>query len=150
MSRPKPLYRDGFRYDGVFTSSAGVAFEPPEALRDICRRAPSRPAAERRRGSTASISTTSDAPQNLLTREFVIAQHKFYGVPIFWKRRDNFAKLFRDLVLEGRVSPLVKKCVGYVVMMPRHQLIDHLPHSHLSIITDARPSSRKCLEMFRN
>ena len=106
MTRPKALYRDGFRYDGSFTSSAGIAFESPEALREICRRAPTRPPRSNngRRGSTASISTASDTTQQTLSRDFVIAQHKFYGVPIFWKRRDNFARIFRDLVLEGRVS----------------------------------------------
>ena len=106
MARPKALYRDGFRYDGAFTSSAGIAFEPPEALRDICRRATSRPprSIDGRCRSTTNASIVSDAPKQLLTREFVIAQHKFYGVPIFWKRRDNFATIFRDLVFEGRVS----------------------------------------------
>lgn len=106
MARPKAVLCNGFRYDGTFTSSTGIAFETPEALHEICLRSlirRRRKSRGRRRGSIASTSTASEPAQQTLTRDFIIAQHRFYGVPIFWKRRDNFAKLFRDLVSHDRV-----------------------------------------------
>ena len=115
MERPKAIYRDGFRYDGTFTSSTGIAIESPEKLREMCRQRPSsRPSLSKdgRRASTAS--TGSEPSHQRLTREFIIAQHKFYGVPILWKRRDACVNIFRRLVLEGKVRkpPASTRCIA--------------------------------------
>jgi len=43
-----------------------------------------------------------------MSREFIVAQHRFYGFPVLWQRRDNYIKMFRALVNDGRFRRMSK------------------------------------------
>src|SRR6266566_3889705 len=116
MAKPEPVRRDGFWYDGTtFATAEGVAFERPEALRRICFpadrgqwKAPSRG-----RGRPRKARDISEAEaEALLDRRFVLAQSKFYGVPVPSSApsgaaaEEELIARFREMVAAGKVSSI--------------------------------------------
>jgi hypothetical protein len=114
-ARENIVRRDGWVFNGnEFRSINGrVKFVGPQDLRRLCelaRRAidpvaGKEPRSERERKEIK-------AARDTLTPEFIIAQHRFYGVPALWKRNEDYVRLFIDAVEAGRVRPFWRRCVA--------------------------------------
>ena len=103
----KPIRRNNFQYDGnSFTTLTGFAFESPEKLRNLCRRRATGRSPRNSLEQDSSGRVTSKVKASGMSREFIVAQHRFYGFPVLWQRRDNYIKMFRALVKDGRVPAL--------------------------------------------
>lgn len=109
MATPDPVRRHGFQFDGTFTTADGIPFEHPVTLRRLCF--PSDPeqwkAPNQGRGRPRKVPEFSDADSaRILTRKFVAAQSRFYGVPQAQQGAgaERAVQVFRQQVGDGLVS----------------------------------------------
>ena len=115
MAETQPVVRGGFQYNGAFTTTDGVSFEPLERLSRLCF--PGNPDMWKLRpgrGRPRKVDEVSaDEARRTLSKKFVLAQYRFYGLPAPHRASGEEAvRLFREHVGDGKVRPTHKWPTG--------------------------------------
>ncbi|KIH90761.1 hmg-i/hmg-y, DNA-binding protein [Sporothrix brasiliensis 5110] len=102
--KPEPIRRNGFQYDGTFSTIDGVAFERPQHLLRLCY--PSEPdkwKIKLGRGRPPKMEKITDMEAaRTLSRKFMLAQFRFYGIPPpYQSSSDEVMAIFREQVTAG-------------------------------------------------
>ncbi|OAA55778.1 hmg-i/hmg-y, DNA-binding protein [Niveomyces insectorum RCEF 264] len=105
-TKPEPIRRNGFQYDGTFATIDGVAYERPQHLLRLCYPSePERWKIKLGRGRPPKMEKITDLEAaRTLSRKFVLAQFRFYGLPPpYQSSSDEVLALFREQVTAGHV-----------------------------------------------
>ncbi|CAK7562283.1 MAG: hypothetical protein SEPTF4163_000121 [Sporothrix epigloea] len=108
--KQEPIRRGGFQYDGTFMTIDGVAFERPQHLLRLCY--PSEPEKWKiklGRGRPPKMEKITDQEAaRKLTRKFMLAQFRFYGIPPpYQSSSDEVLAIFCEQVTAGNFRKMV-------------------------------------------
>ncbi|CAK7263749.1 hypothetical protein SEPCBS119000_000643 [Sporothrix epigloea] len=108
----EPIRRGGFQYNGTFMTIDGVAFERPQHLLRLCY--PSEPEKwkiKMGRGRPPKMEKITDQEAaRKLTRKFMLAQFRFYGIPPpYQSSSDEVLAIFCEQVTAGNFRKMVSE-----------------------------------------